>query len=72
MARCLICGKELPPRTENEFHPFCSERCRLVDLGKWLGGTYRIAGPPASDSEIVEEVRRNRDDDEDDGSGTLH
>ncbi len=26
--------------------PFCSERCRSVDLSKWLGGTYRMAGDP--------------------------
>jgi endogenous inhibitor of DNA gyrase (YacG/DUF329 family) len=32
--------------------PFCSERCRLIDLGNWLGGRYAIAGdddPTASD-----------------------
>lgn len=27
--------------------PFCSERCHLVDLGRWLGEEYRIAGEPA-------------------------
>jgi len=26
--------------------PFCSQRCRLVDLGRWLDGEYRIPGPP--------------------------
>jgi uncharacterized protein len=25
--------------------PFCSKRCRLVDLGRWLGGSYRIESP---------------------------
>jgi endogenous inhibitor of DNA gyrase (YacG/DUF329 family) len=30
--------------------PFCSERCRLIDLGRWLGEGYRIpAGPDATD-----------------------
>jgi endogenous inhibitor of DNA gyrase (YacG/DUF329 family) len=28
--------------------PFCSERCHLVDLGRWLGEEYRIPGEPAA------------------------
>ena len=38
----------------NEFRPFCSERCRLVDLGAWIDESYRIAGTapdPADDRE---------------------
>ena len=41
--KCPICKKE----TEwegNEFHPFCSERCKLIDLGKWASEEYRISG----------------------------
>jgi endogenous inhibitor of DNA gyrase (YacG/DUF329 family) len=30
-------------RINAEYFPFCSERCRLVDLGAWLDGNYRIA-----------------------------
>ena len=37
-------------RIPDEF-PFCSERCRLVDLGRWLDGEYRIPGKPVSGSE---------------------
>ena len=70
-ARCLVCKAELPPREDNPFHPFCSERCRLIDLGKWLEGSYRIPGRPAADPEVAEELRSRREDDED-GSGTLH
>ena len=29
-------------RDSNPFHPFCSERCRVVDLGAWLNADYRI------------------------------
>lgn len=46
MLRCPICRKEILSRRHNEFFPFCSQRCRLLDLGKWLGGDYRIAGRP--------------------------
>jgi endogenous inhibitor of DNA gyrase (YacG/DUF329 family) len=46
---CSICGKPVPPRPANRSFPFCSDRCRLVDLAKWLGEEYRIAGPRAGD-----------------------
>lgn len=41
--RCPTC-KKLVLRTEPEF-PFCSERCRLIDLGKWASGAYVISTP---------------------------
>ena len=28
----------------NPFRPFCSDRCRTIDLGNWISGTYRIPG----------------------------
>jgi len=46
---CAICGKPVPPRSTNRSYPFCSDRCRLLDLGKWLGEEYRIPGPRAGD-----------------------
>ena len=44
------------PEARTRDFPFCSERCRLVDLGRWLSGEYRVAGAtavsePAQDSE---------------------
>ncbi|MGI5862121.1 MAG: DNA gyrase inhibitor YacG [Myxococcales bacterium] len=47
MLRCPICKKPVSPRAQNESFPFCSERCKLVDLGRWLDGDYRI--PKRSD-----------------------
>ena len=38
---CPICGKP----AEARHRPFCSARCRLLDLGRWLGGDYRIPTP---------------------------
>ena len=43
MARCPTCRREVLPRAANESFPFCSERCRYIDLGKWLGEEYRIS-----------------------------
>jgi hypothetical protein len=31
-----------------KYRPFCSKRCADVDLGRWIGGDYRIAGNPAN------------------------
>jgi len=44
--RCPICKKLVPDpapgeRTPEDF-PFCSERCKLIDLGRWLDGKYQI------------------------------
>ena len=39
--RCPICGDPLDPAIESA--PFCSQRCKLVDLGKWLNGSYTIS-----------------------------
>jgi endogenous inhibitor of DNA gyrase (YacG/DUF329 family) len=49
-APCPICKKE----TEwegNEYRPFCSERCKLIDLGRWAGEKYRIPVEPAEGEE---------------------
>lgn len=46
---CPICAKPVAPRAENPAFPFCSGRCRLVDLAKWLGEEYRIPGPRPGD-----------------------
>lgn len=39
--RCPSCKKDVA--SDAKSFPFCSERCRLVDLGNWLDGKYRIA-----------------------------
>lgn len=45
-ATCPICKKPVPPLGENAVFPFCSPQCKLVDLGRWLDGSYRVPGPP--------------------------
>ena len=47
--KCAICERPVASREANPFFPLCSERCRLVDLGNWLGGGYAIPGPPTND-----------------------
>jgi len=40
---CPICKKPVPPGAP--FAPFCSERCKLIDLGKWASEEYVISTP---------------------------
>ena len=43
--KCPTCGKPAEWK-DNPFRPFCSERCQLVDLGRWVEGEYRVPGEP--------------------------
>jgi endogenous inhibitor of DNA gyrase (YacG/DUF329 family) len=49
MARCPICDRAIEAERLREmpWRPFCSERCRTIDLGRWLGEQYRT---PAVDA----------------------
>lgn len=47
---CPTCGKETR-RQDHLFYPFCCERCKMIDLGRWFDGKYHIEGsdsPPES------------------------
>lgn len=43
---CATCGAAIEPRPGNRFYPFCSKRCRQVDLGRWLQEDYRVRVTP--------------------------
>ncbi len=47
MPKCPACNRDVLPRAKNPLFPFCSPRCRAIDLGKWIGEEFRIPGPPA-------------------------
>lgn len=53
MARtCPICKKTIPAKAAPDTLPFCSSRCKMVDLGNWLQGTYRV--PAQTDAQFSE------------------
>ena len=52
---CPICKKPVEPTAED--FPFCSDRCRLLDLGAWASGGYRVSSP-ILDPELLEEVEQ--------------
>lgn len=41
---CPQCGKEVEWGEKSLFRPFCSERCKLIDLGQWANESYRFPG----------------------------
>ena len=57
---CPVCKKSVS-RKGPDF-PFCSERCRMIDLGKWASGDYVISSPVTDAEDLIQE--RSPDDPE--------
>jgi uncharacterized protein len=53
LLRCPSCGAIVRPGDQD--FPFCSDRCRMIDLGKWASGAYRISSP-VLDPEVLEDL----------------
>ena len=51
-ARCRTCGLKVNPTAAT--FPFCSDRCRMADLGRWFNETYRTSRAAESDDELTE------------------
>ena len=69
--QCPTCKAAV--QAKDEHFPFCSDRCRLLDLGKWASGGYKISSP-ILDPEVLENLQsrgetRAKADDEDE---TIH
>ena len=52
---CPTCGKRVAWNAQAKWRPFCSERCRLIDLGEWLSEERRIPGEATSAPEGPDE-----------------
>ncbi|HMN79509.1 MAG TPA: DNA gyrase inhibitor YacG [Burkholderiaceae bacterium] len=61
---CPCCGRRTEFSPENRWRPFCSQRCRQIDLGAWASDQYVIAGnpqeKPLDDGEPVEPRKPER------------
>lgn len=53
--KCPTCGREIEYSAANPFRPFCSERCKLIDLGAWANDEYLIEGEPGSAASLSEQ-----------------
>ncbi|MFZ1130610.1 MAG: DNA gyrase inhibitor YacG, partial [Terriglobales bacterium] len=58
--RCPIC-KKLVQSADADF-PFCSDRCRLIDLGKWASGAYVISSPVDDAEQAIRQDIPDEDD----------
>jgi uncharacterized protein len=58
--RCPICKTSVDSTPKNRFRPFCSERCRMIDLGTWAGGDYVIPGKEVDDREHPDDDPNNK------------
>jgi endogenous inhibitor of DNA gyrase (YacG/DUF329 family) len=47
LALCVFCRRR---PVDPAWRPFCSERCKLLDLARWVDGDYAVPGEPVSDS----------------------
>ncbi len=51
---CPRCGAATVFDSSNAFRPFCSQRCKLIDLGLWADEAYRVQGEDLSEDDISE------------------
>jgi endogenous inhibitor of DNA gyrase (YacG/DUF329 family) len=58
MKKCPACNKPVHWQ-DNPFRPFCSERCKLIDLSQWVSEEYRVPGKPVA-KEPAEDDEDNR------------
>jgi endogenous inhibitor of DNA gyrase (YacG/DUF329 family) len=47
---CPTCGRKVPFTPDSRWRPFCSARCKTIDLGAWASESYRIAGDVRDDA----------------------
>lgn len=61
IVHCPTCQKEVVWSKTSLFRPFCSDRCRLIDLGSWADGSYAIPSniPPEEDEEVSNHSEEN-------------
>jgi uncharacterized protein len=61
--RCPICGKgfEIDQLADFPSFPFCSDRCKLIDLGRWIDGAYAIPVAPDQEPEEPESLEEEEE-----------
>lgn len=62
--KCPECSKEFNYYS-SEYRPFCSEKCKMVDLGMWLTENYTVASAePLSESDIETIIKKGQDEED--------
>lgn len=57
---CPSCGRQTEWSPQNNFRPFCSARCKGIDLGAWASESYRIAGKVDADDQLDDDELNQR------------
>ncbi|HEX9628675.1 MAG TPA: DNA gyrase inhibitor YacG [Pyrinomonadaceae bacterium] len=55
--KCPTCNRPVE-WDDNPFRPFCSERCKLIDLGRWVSEEYRVPGKPVAPEAVEDDEDR--------------
>ncbi|MDH5396101.1 MAG: DNA gyrase inhibitor YacG [Gammaproteobacteria bacterium] len=61
IVKCPTCNTDVEWIKESTFRPFCSERCRLIDLGEWASEKHTIAGEPIPSADDMFNPENNDD-----------
>ncbi|HKF25499.1 MAG TPA: DNA gyrase inhibitor YacG [Candidatus Acidoferrum sp.] len=69
--RCPICKSPIESEVDREF-PFCSERCRILDLGAWASEKYVVSDPIFDEEELAEADRTSQAVERDKRNETIH
>lgn len=62
MVRCPRCRKPAHYHESNPWRPFCSERCKIIDVAAWADEEFRLDGGPADPDDYMDAVHRVSDD----------
>ncbi|MBM6550263.1 DNA gyrase inhibitor YacG [Marinomonas ostreistagni] len=55
LVACPTCGQKSPWTSDNKDRPFCSARCKLIDLGEWASESYSIPQQTSEEDEVFSE-----------------
>ena len=55
---CPTCGKKKTWVEDNPFRPFCSKRCKLIDLGDWADEKHRVPGESINTAELPDDEQK--------------
>ncbi len=51
--KCPTCSQLVVFEEASLYRPFCSERCKLIDLGEWATESYVVEGPPLEEEDLL-------------------
>jgi len=60
--QCPTCKKDVEWNEKATFRPFCSERCKLIDLGQWAAEEHAIPGKSVEEELLSEQIKDMKDD----------